>query len=101
METQQQKSFTASVTNVNDDRVDWIVPAGLQEISRSVAGNTITIKTPENPWNPPFSLIARSQASTGSREGKVDSDPREGGAVISSKGKKVTITPQSEVYRQQ
>jgi len=96
MDPQEQKSFTASVTNANDDQVDWIVPAGLQEISRSVAGNTITIETPENPWSPPFSLIARSQANTGAREGKVDSDPREGGTVISVKGKKVTVTPHSK-----
>lgn len=96
MDTEEQKNFTATVTNVNDDRVDWIVPDGLKEISRSVDGNTITVETPTNEWSPPFALLARSQANTGSREGKVDSDPREGGAVISTKGKKVIVTPLSK-----
>jgi hypothetical protein len=96
MDLEETQSFTATVTNANDDRVEWTVPTGLEEISRSDFGKTITVKTPNTPWSPPFALLARSQAKTGSRENKVDSDPREGGAVISLGREGIRVLPVSE-----
>ncbi|HEX5131335.1 MAG TPA: hypothetical protein VFX92_02480 [Candidatus Krumholzibacteria bacterium] len=93
LETDTEASFTATVVNSNDDRVDWIVPAGLQEISRSNFDKTITVKTPSTPWSPVYTLTARSLANTGSREGKVTSDPRDGGAVIAHAGARIVISP--------
>ena len=95
-ELQETLVFIATVTNANNDKVKWTVPAGLEEISTSGDTKTITVKTPNAPWSPPFALLARSLAATGSREGKVDSDPREGGAVISIKGRGINVTPRSE-----
>jgi hypothetical protein len=96
MDPNETASFTATVTNANDDKVKWTVPAGLTEVSQSNFGRTITVKTPNTPWSPPFALLARSQAETGSRaDGKKDSDPREGGAVISIKGRGITVSPRS------
>jgi hypothetical protein len=95
LEVTDAATFTATVQNAHDDRVEWRLPAGLEEVSQSDFGRTITVKAPSAPWSPPLILVARSQATTGSREGMVDEDPRDGGAVIAYKGRRIEVTPRS------
>jgi len=91
----QEADFSATVTNARDDRVRWILPDGLTEISQSDFGRTIRVKAPSEPWSPPLTLTARSLAETGSREGMVDADPRDGGAVVASGSRAIIVTPQA------
>ena len=84
MEPSEIQTFDAAVLHASDDRVEWTLPAGFSEIGQENFGKTIIIQAPpaEANWNTPVSLRARSQANTGSRNGEVDSDPRDGFALI-------------------
>lgn len=96
LEPGQTQSFNVNVRNAYDQTVEWELPAGVEEISSTPDGTALTVKVPDEPWASPLVLVARSQAATGSRAGRVDSDPREGGAVIGLAVEEIRIRPSSE-----
>jgi hypothetical protein len=86
--------FDAVVLNASDDQVKWTLPSGFTQVALENFGKTITIQSPPSGWDSPVSLRARSQANTGSREGKIDSDPRDGFALITPIGDgTITVSP--------
>ena len=95
MEPSEIQTFDAAVLHASDDRVEWTLPAGFSEIGQENFGKTIIIQAPpaEANWNTPVSLRARSQANTGSRNGEVDSDPRDGFALIRPKNGRIVVSP--------
>jgi hypothetical protein len=91
-ETSEIMTFDAEVLNADDTDVRWIVPDGFTKIEE--VGTSVVVQAPTDPWNPSVILKARSLANTGLREGKVDSDPREGLATIShSDSVQIQISP--------
>jgi hypothetical protein len=91
-ETMEILTFDANVLNADDTRVRWIMPAGFTKIDE--VGNSVVIQAPESEWDPPVLLKARSLANTGIREGKVESDPRDGLATISHEDSvRISIDP--------
>lgn len=93
MEPSEIQTFEATVLNATDTRVEWTVPAPLEEVTRD--GSTIVVQAPppETVWTTPVSLRARSQANTGAREGQVDVDPRDGFALIKPRVGSILVTP--------
>lgn len=88
------QSFSATVHNASDDQVAWTLPAGFQQVDLQNFGKTIVVKAPASGFDGPVTLQARSQANTGAREGRVDSDPRDGFALIlSEKDAKIVVSP--------
>lgn len=79
--TSEIMTFDAEVQNADDTSLRWIVPAGFTRIDE--VGSSVVVQAPADPWDPAVILTARSLANTGLREGKVDSDPRDGLATIS------------------
>jgi len=89
-ETSEILTFEAVVNNADDDRVKWTVPAPFAVVEN--LGNVIVIQAPDEPWETVI-LKARSISNWGLREGKIDSDPRDGVATIEHKEGGVKVSP--------
>ncbi len=70
-------------------------PGRFTQVALENNGMTIGLQAPDPGagWTTPAILRARSQADTGSRNGKVDSDPRDGVAQIIPNIGSITVTP--------
>lgn len=92
-DTSEELMFSARVENAENTEVTWSLEGGGTFFPDN---NLVTVFTPGQEWNPPMMLKARSQANTGLREGKVDSDPRDDDAEIRyDGGGEAIITPAS------
>jgi len=100
MPADDKQIFDAVVHNASSDTVRWILPTGFTEVALENFGKKITVKSPVSGWDQPVSLCARSLASTGSREGKVETDPRDGCALITPIGDgTITVMPNNICVR--
>ena len=89
-ETSEILTFEATVQNADDGRVRWIVPSPFAIVEEQE--NLIVLQAPDMEWDPAI-LKARSLSNWGLREGKVDSDPRDGVATIEYKDGDVIVSP--------
>lgn len=90
-DTSDSVSFTSRVEHAEDVRLEFSIANGGSFLADQYSAQVFT---PAAVWDPPLVLYAKSTASTGLREGQVDSDPRMDSAFITYSGNQFVLTPE-------
>jgi len=97
-ETQEILTFTATVNNAKDTKVDWVIPGALEEIDRQDDGRLLVVRCPDDPWSPALLLKAFSTSKGGIR-GKPSAPERNAVATISNGSALVLVGPLGECLK--